>query len=280
MTKIDKMDKLHLQSESEIEMSESAEKVETQADQVDDKMNEVTDDQEFPSVRHRTFSMMGKQFELDKIADTFRGLENLASVIVKLIDKEMSFETVKAKHTIWMGKYESYLERNNYIMSKLPPEDQEQYVVTFEERESSLSKFKNKIQEYFKVQMQQKENDRRSQRSISRHSSSQLTRSHKSSSQLTHSHKSGSSHYSSNISYKKMKEEQKMAELEAKIRFFESRQELEIAKMKLKLQEEKLQLKTELEISDARSKVLTKYENFEDKLEENIFYINAFCQVQ
>ena len=64
----------------------------------------------------------------------------------------------------------------------------------------------------------------------------QKSNSHKSASSKSHS--STGSHRSSNISCRKMKEEQRKAEIEAKIRSFESKQGLEMAKMKLKLQEE------------------------------------------
>ena len=66
--------------------------------------------------------------------------------------------------------------------------------------------------------------------------------------------------FASSLTSAKMREEQKMAELQAKASTLRQKQTLEQAKLQLQLQEEALQLESEIAMSNARQKVIERFE--------------------
>lgn len=48
-----------------------------------------------------------------------------------MIEKKTSFDTVRDKHSIWMDKYEAFLEHNQTILPRMPNDSKEAYVKTF-----------------------------------------------------------------------------------------------------------------------------------------------------
>lgn len=65
------------------------------------------------------------------------------------------------------------------------------------------------------------------------------------------------------MSSARFQEEQKQAERSAKLAQMKKKRQLELAKVNLRLQEEELQITTEMAISDAKSKVIDRHEQFE-----------------
>ena len=63
----------------------------------------------------------------------------------------------------------------------------------------------------------------------------------------------------SSLASEKLRKQQRKAELLAKARALKKKQQLELAKFKLELEEQALDLRTELEISEAQTNILDQY---------------------
>lgn len=128
-----------------------------------------------------------------------------------------------------------------------------------EEHDEHLCNFKSEMESYLSNKARESHTTQQSK-----------TCKHSSRLQIDQASKSlkGSSHGSSattcsNISSKRIKEEQRKVELEARKLELKGKRELELAKVSLKLQEEALQLDTDIAASNAKTKVLNKYEQAE-----------------
>lgn len=126
-----------------------------------------------------------------------------------------------------MEKFETYIEKHQNIMSKLPGPVKEKYLHDFEDRDAYLQNFKGTIEKFF------------TSKKDYTHSASIRSRSHKS----RHSSRSQIS-VLSKISSKKLIEEQRKAKLETQREALQKKKEIELAEFKLQIEEEDLQLKT------------------------------------
>ncbi|CAG2213954.1 unnamed protein product [Mytilus edulis] len=194
--------------------------------------------------RARTLSEKGQQYEFDKLAHSYGGLNRLSENIIDLIADKAPYDTIKGKYSIWMDKYEMFIEQHQNIMPKIGhEEDKESYMMVFQERDESLREIKRSIENYFNAIREENKQTLRSKSVISKRSS--LTR--------------------SSLSSQRLKEEQKRVELETKLAALKRKKDIELAKLKLKLEEEELQLDTDIAIADAKTKLLDKYENLESE---------------
>ena len=207
--------------------------------------------------RARTFTKKGQSYELDKLAEGFSILKALSQNIMRMVTDKEPYDSIEGKYSLWMDKYEAFLEKHQNIMANIRPDDKEQYIAVFEERNRCLNDVKAFLENYFlaihkewKQELLNVHNTKGSKTVRSRHSSSEHSSSR---------HSSTSSRAS--ISSQKIKEEQKRAELETKMKALEKRKHLELAKLRLKLEEEEFQLSTDIAISDAKYQVLNQYED-------------------
>ncbi|XP_071181279.1 uncharacterized protein [Mytilus edulis] len=207
--------------------------------------------------RARTLSEKGQQYEFDKLAHSYGGLNRLSENIIDLIADKAPYDTIKGKYSIWMDKYEMFLEQHQNIMPKIGhEEDKESYMMVFQEKDESLREIKRSIENYFNAIREENKQTQRSKSVISKRSS--LSR--------------------SSLSSQRLKEEQKRVELETKLAALKRKKDIELAKLKLKLEEEELQLDTDIAIADAKTKLLDKYENLES--ESNSTCSTHFSKVQ
>ncbi|CAC5385830.1 unnamed protein product [Mytilus coruscus] len=190
--------------------------------------------------RARTLSEKGQQYEFDKLTQSYGVLNRLSENIIDLISDKAPYDTIKGKYSIWMDKYEMFIEQHQNIMPKIGHEaDKESYMMVFQERDESLREIKRSIENYFNAIREENKQTQRSRSVISKRSS-QLSR--------------------SSLSSLRLKEEQKRVELETKLAALKRKKDIELAKLKLKLEEEELQLDTDIAIADAKTKLLDKYE--------------------
>ncbi|CAC5382829.1 unnamed protein product [Mytilus coruscus] len=194
----------------------------------------------------------GQQYEFDKLTQSYGVLNRLSENIIDLISDKAPYDTIKGKYSIWMDKYEMFIEQHQNIMPKIGHEaDKESYMMVFQERDESLREIKRSIENYFNAIREENKQTQRSRSVISKRSS-QLSR--------------------SSLSSLRLKEEQKRVELETKLAALKRKKDIELAKLKLKLEEEELQLDTDIAIADAKTKLLDKYENLE--LESNSTHVS------
>ena len=201
-------------------------------------------DDDLLSERRRTFSQKGLQHESEKLGALFDKLCNMSQNILDLLRGDATYEQIKAKYSLYMDKYEQYIEHHQMFMGRVPESEKEAYVHTYEDRDRFLNDFKQSIEKYFKASS-------RSRSLASSHHSSSARSRHSVSSNL------------SKISSKKLAEEQHKIELEFKKEALQKKKRLELAKVQLLMEEEELNLSTEIGISKAKSEILDKYEQIE-----------------
>ncbi|VDI57783.1 Hypothetical predicted protein [Mytilus galloprovincialis] len=172
-------------------------------------------------------------------------------------EKNAPFEVIRSKFSLWMDKYEHYLEQHQNFMARIREQEKEEYIYIYEDREAFLCDFKRTIEKYFSDSQSQTSSSHRGDRYTSR----QGPASHHSDQRSTHSSRSS---ILSNISSKKLAEEQQRVELELKKEALKKKRLLELAKINIQMDEEELDLSTGIAVSDAKTNILNKYELLEN----------------
>lgn len=142
--------------------------------------------------------------------------------------------TVRIAHQAWLNKYEQFLQSNNRYQCTLSPEAMK---LDQQELKNKVKKFECLINETWAWFRMNQTEDMRSTTSRSSRSSS-----------------------ASHISSTKLQEGTRMAELLARQAALKDEHRLAEEKFKLKCREEELKIKTELEVSNAKTKVLEELE--------------------
>ena len=218
------------------------------------KTEDMGEEADVHAIRHRIFTEKGKYYELEQVNDLFISLRNITEKTLTLLSIHSSYDVIRNNYHLWMEKFEIYIERHQNPMSRLDYSDKEKYILEFEDRDAYLQNFKRTIENYFTA----KEETR------SRHTS----KSTKSQCRSQSNHSS----VLSNISSRKLMEEQKKAELEAQKAALTKRREIELAKIQLQMEQEELTITTRIAVAEAKSKILDKYEKLEkERSMTNIF---------
>ncbi|CAG2211289.1 unnamed protein product [Mytilus edulis] len=209
------------------------------------------------TARKRTFTEKGKLYEKKTIDDMFEVIKRLCENILSFVEKNAPFEVIRSKFSLWMDKYEHYLEQHQNFMARIREQEKEEYIYIYEDREAFLCDFKRTIEKYFSDSQSQTSSSHRGDRYTSR----QGPASHHSDQRSTHSSRSS---ILSNISSKKLAEEQQRVELELKKEALKKKRLLELAKINIQMDEEELDLSTGIAVSDAKTNILNKYELLEN----------------
>ncbi|XP_061187914.1 uncharacterized protein LOC133195945 [Saccostrea echinata] len=218
--------------------------------EVDEKPEEqengnIEETQSEPAARARTFTEKGRIYSEQQMEKSFSSLKSLCTRITVMVNNREPEERISQKYRDWMESYEDFLDRHYSHSRKLNQTDLSDYLKTYDERETYLQNFKTALQDYFASQAKIKE-----QQSKSLPEDGQDNRSF------------GRGQYStvSAVSSRKLAEEEKRAELEAKKESLKKKKEIELAKVALKMEEEKLEIETNIAMAKAKTKVFDKFE--------------------
>ncbi|XP_022335109.2 uncharacterized protein LOC111131734 [Crassostrea virginica] len=194
--------------------------------------------------RDRALSEKGKVYKLELYEQSFKSLKQSVTQIKRLIleNKTENREEIRKKYSKWLQNYEHFLLLfEQMVIGCKDQQEKDEVVKSHYDYDVFLMNFKREVEEFFSCQESVKYETQNETKRDAR------------------SHKSRSS-ASSSISFEKLKEEQRIAELETRKASLKKRKELEIAKLELKLKEEELDLDTDIAISNAKSEVLQKFE--------------------
>ncbi|XP_071094674.1 uncharacterized protein [Haliotis cracherodii] len=180
-----------------------------------------------------------------------RDFDHINLVIATGVVNKSTIEDVRREYASWLFLYNTLFDvREDYRQLLKEPE-----IYHFEEecisQDKVLSNIKTAIEQFFV-----KHGSVQSQSEASLHPSR--------SSKRSGSCRTGLSPLASTISSAMLLERQRKAELQAKVKALKEKQKLNQAKLEIKMKEEELELRTQLEISEARSKVLDVYDNDQD----------------
>lgn len=184
--------------------------------------------------RSRKFTEQGKLYSEQQLSKCYNKLRKLSLKLRDMIESDETTKNVREMYKEWMIDYEHFLTSHNVHSKRLDNEDLSHYMVTHLDRESYLKDSKVIFENYL------------SQQDVER-----LER---------RSNRSSVKSLSSVISSKRLEEEERIAELEAKREVLKKRKDLELAKVALQMREEELHLELDLAVSEAKTKVFDKYE--------------------
>ena len=197
-------------------------------------------------------------------------LFSLSNEIERLMSETTETTKVKTIHSKWINVYESLLETYDQYQNLLEDVNDKQVDnAWFQDKNIAFLSINKAAQQWFAVnkansipsQGTPRDDDGKSRKSARSHTSYGSRRS-----------SANSSHHSSHLSVVKLREEQRKAELLARAEAITEKKLLEEAKLKLKFQEEELEIKTELKVSDAKSRVIEELER--SIMEDNILESN------
>ncbi|XP_071944668.1 uncharacterized protein [Antedon mediterranea] len=144
---------------------------------------------------------------------------------------------MRNEYKAWMGMYEEFLQRHDEYYALLSDEERVSYRIKwYDERSNWLGNFKASMEEWFGIASSKRPNPPRS--IVSRRSSQ----------------------HSLAVS-ERLRSEQKRAELKARAASLRNVHQLELQKLSLRLKEEEMRLQTEVDVLEARSRVLDKFDS-------------------
>lgn len=235
---------------------------------MDDKENTKED------IRERKLTEKGLSYNLDlkqkERSRLMKVLTGLSNELERLMSESTQTATVKTIHSKWINIYEKLLETHDQYQNLIEDvNDKHVDNAWFQDKNSVFIAVNKTAMQWFAVnkansipsQGKHKDEDVESHRSARSHASTGSRRS-----------SAGSSHRSSHLSVAKLKEEQRKVELLARAEAIAEKKQLEEAKLKLKFQEEELEIKTELKVSDAKARVIEELER--SIMEDNILESN------
>ena len=79
------------------------------------KKQPVQESEHVDGARARTLSEKGQQYEFDKLAHSYGGLNRLSENIIDFIADKAPYDTIEGKYSIWMDKYEMFIEQHQNI---------------------------------------------------------------------------------------------------------------------------------------------------------------------
>ncbi|CAG2209462.1 unnamed protein product [Mytilus edulis] len=180
----------------------------------------------------------------------------------QLTSETKDTDAVKQVYTTWVSLYEQLLVSHEQFQKLLEVDhDRELDDAWFQERNKNFIILNDNVQQWFisnqvpKIVVTTAQEDSMSR--ISRGSRRSRT----------------SSSASSQLSTAKLKEEQRKAELIARANSLADKKELEEAKLQLRMREEELEIKTEMQVSEAKVKVIEALEKSmreDQELEESL----------
>ncbi|VDI00949.1 Hypothetical predicted protein [Mytilus galloprovincialis] len=200
-----------------------------------------------------------KQKERTKLLISLKGV---CDELEQLTSETKDTDAVKQVYTTWVSLYEQLLVSHEQFQKLLEVDhDRELDDAWFQERNKNFIILNDNVQQWFisnqvpKIVVTTAQEDSMSR--ISRGSRPSRT---------------SSSAYSQ-LSTAKLKEEQRKAELIARANSLADKKELEEAKLQLRMREEELEIKTEMQVSEARVKVIEAHEKSmreDQELEESL----------
>jgi len=203
------------------------------------------------SDRERTMTEKGAGYSLEvkrsNRHENIRKLNKISEYIFQLLQETTSSVTiVKTEYSIWLNYYEDLLLSHDEYSKLLSEEDKKIDNEQFQKHNTNFMNLKQSVEKWFSersAQNLQKFKDEDTYTSISTRASTRA-----------------SSRASTQLSMAKMKESQRQAELKARASALTKKQEIETEKLKLKMKEQEFEIKTELQISEAKSKVIEELE--------------------
>ncbi|CAG2235127.1 unnamed protein product [Mytilus edulis] len=200
-----------------------------------------------------------KQKERTKL---LKSLNGVCDELEQLTSETKDTDAVKQVYTTWVSLYEQLLVSHEQFQKLLEVDhDRELDDARFQERNKNFIILNDNVQQWFisnqvpKIVVTTAQEDSMSR--ISRGSRRSRT----------------SSSASSQLSTAKLKEEQRKAELIARANSLADKKELEEAKLQLRMREEELEIKTEMQVSEAKVKVIEALEKSmreDQELEESL----------
>ncbi|XP_061175604.1 uncharacterized protein LOC133184531 [Saccostrea echinata] len=211
-----------------------------------------------PSRENKKLTVKARSYKLQEYYDSFRKLKSSVTQIKNLMLENRDTELIRKRYSSWLDNYEHFL--NLFDVLKTQTEDEQEkskLLLDHQDYDIFLINFKKEVEAFFSYQDTVK-NEKMNVNSVNK-AQSRNSRTTK----------------SSCVSLEKLKEEQKLAELEARKASLKKRKELELAKLELTLKEEEFNIETDIAISNAKTEVLQKYE-----LESEIIdtHSDKFCE--
>jgi hypothetical protein len=193
------------------------------------------------------YTLTMKRKRLDQMS---KGLERLMDVITDQIGLDVDIREISDKYKKWIGLFDNWLQIDQEYRDILPSEQLETYIGNwFTPRLNAMREFQETTQNWL---------TRASQDAPSEHSSRHSERSR-------HSSRSGTSIRSARIA-----EQSKMAEITIRAEQWKKKKLLEQEKLNFKLREEELKLEEELQISQARCKLLEQEDDSDSSIVRTI----------
>ena len=178
--------------------------------------------------------------------ERLRNLKALAistSELEKLLTETKDIETIKLLYKKWIADYDKTLEAHDHYQKLILVEEEKSIdSAWFKEKMNKFLQLNKMVQQYFALHqtanpvVKQEHDDSKSRVSHNSGRSQDSRRSYRSST-------------ASNLSAARLKEEQRKAELLTRAKFLADKKQLEEQKLKLRMQEEELDIKTELNVS-------------------------------
>ncbi|XP_006819133.1 uncharacterized protein LOC102802549 [Saccoglossus kowalevskii] len=191
-------------------------------------------------------------------------LHAMTDQILGQMETPTDVNVVRKKYTAWMEVYEEFLDTHDAYVKYLSGQEQWEFQSSwFEKDERAFQGFNRKVSDWISKQDSQSRKTHGISPEDSVSTVGTYTRN-----RLGRYQSSVASSRSSLLSAARLKEEQRKAELLARVAALDQRKKLEIeriqqeeAKIALKLREEKLALETEMAIAEAKTKVLDKFDD-------------------
>ena len=205
-------------------------------------------------VRATKLTENGKSFKLEQYYGMFRKLKTSVTRIKKLmLENKSDTEDVRKQYSTWLQTYGHFLDLFDELKSQIDDKtEKDKMCADHFDYDIFLVNFKKEVEDYFSgmEEIRSKSSKAKSRR------------------------ESGTS-YASSISSQRIKEETKVAELEARKAALFKKKKLEMAKLQLKLEEEELDIDTGIAVSHAKTEVLQKYENISQTDEQSLKQHNS-----
>ena len=202
-------------------------------------------------IRQRKLTEKGLRYQRElKEKKILKELDSLSADLNKILSAESKdYDTVKKCYSRWMFVYEELLIVNEDCLEFTHPDEAEETVSLFEATDRKYKDLKKLCEHWFLSN-----NPPSPRRTKTPSERSFLSR----------------NSASSQISLARLKEAQRQAELKARAAVLKEKQILEENKLRLKMEEEALQLNTELQVSDARAIVIDQLERSMVQNEEDM----------
>jgi len=211
------------------------------------------DENEMKRVRSQTEK--GRSFARERLAGkrnvAYKKLLHKIQSIEALVDpgkaSPSSYALVQAAYKDYMNLYERFCDSHDEYCETLSEDELTVYLDEwYSNKDDKISAFKVNVQQWLRMNAEcDPDSDSRSVRSC---------RSNRSYRSCHSSERSNGSR--SSLQSAKLREQQQKAELVAKGKALEKRKALELEKLRLRMQEEQLELDTALAVSDARADVI------------------------